>query len=102
MMKYVDWMPRGLRQEVSQYAASIRLADTKTAGTTYFANHCECGAVIGDHFLHQPDEVFFPVEKRNMDDLRLVRLKYAEAFRTVADPSWGVADRILENAGMAL
>jgi hypothetical protein len=61
----------------------------------YYANACVCGAVMGDHFLHQPDEAFFPMSADALAEISVTALKFADAFTTKAAASWGVAERRL-------
>jgi hypothetical protein len=96
MIKYAEWIPKNLRLEIVTRNPRYGLAKTKTSGRTYYANSCECGAVMGDHYLHNPDAAFFPMDREGMARIRVQKLEYSEAFRTMADPSWGVAERLLE------
>jgi hypothetical protein len=39
----------------------LRLAATKMSGMAYWANHCEaCGAIQGDHYIHEADGPYWP------------------------------------------
>ena len=96
ILKYAEWLPSALRQEIAKTYPRYCLAETKNSGRTYYANLCECGAVMGDHYLHNPDEAFFPMDNDGMSRISARKLEYSESFRTIADPSWGVAEKIVE------
>lgn len=43
-------------------APQIQPAASKTAGLTYLANVCACGALQGEWYLTEPDGPFFPLD----------------------------------------
>jgi len=95
-LKYIDWLPRRLREEIATFNSKFCLSSTKTSGSTYYANTCECGAVIDDHYLHQPDEAFFPMDEMGIAKIRVMLLNYSESFRSEAQASWGAAEQALK------
>ena len=45
---------------------------SKTAGHEYFMNQCGCGAVLGDHFLHnEPGHAFFPMNEEEASSVQV-------------------------------
>lgn len=58
--------------------------DSKTLGERYWMNHCrDCGAKIGDWFVHKPGEAFFPTSDEEIKKLKGWRLAGPHTF---ADP----------------
>ena len=50
---------------------SWRLDRSRTAGETYYMNHCpECGAKLGDWFLSKPEAAFFPLNEEGIRRIR--------------------------------
>lgn len=44
---------------------------SRTIGEQYWMNHCrDCGAKIGDWFVHSPGEAFFPLNDADLDLLK--------------------------------
>ncbi|HWW04164.1 hypothetical protein [Collimonas sp.] len=72
--------------------------DSRTAGQTYWMNHCEnCSIKIGDFYLHsKPGHAFFPVTDEEIGRIKLRRIDIA----LEADAGWGQSswiDELLEN-----
>ena len=86
LLKYIVWIASGMRQRIQSHCEHLRQTSTATSGMIYPANHCECDAILGDHYLHQLDEVFFPMDEGWLDDLKIIELAYKETFRAPADP----------------
>lgn len=94
-LKYIEWLPSALFAEVRESLPNYELRSTAGAGRAYYSNVCACGVVIGDHYIHQPDEVFFPMTDEARDSIDVRRLRFVDSFSTRADPSWGEAERLL-------
>ncbi len=70
LLTYVQWLDPKAAELVTIHAPWLRLAATKMSGMTYWANHCEtCGAIQGDHYVHEVDGPYWP-----RDDSVLARL----------------------------
>lgn len=95
-IKYAEWMPKNLRQEIMDHNPRYGLVKRHTSGRTYYANSCECGAAMGDYDLHDPEGPFSPAGDEGLEKIRVNKLDYSDAFRTIADPSWEQVERILE------
>lgn len=72
LLRNVETLPSPLQRAMeAKSQGSWRLDDSRTAGTSYFMNHCrECGAKIGDWYVSQPGAAFFPL---NEGEIRKVR-----------------------------
>lgn len=98
VLRYVEWLPRKMRHELQGICPRFELRPSKTANTTYYTNACECGALIGDYYLMQPGEGFFPTTDEEIDGIDVKRLQYADVFSTRATGSWGVVEKILRRS----
>lgn len=74
LLNYVERIDETTRKAWTALAPQIVLATSKTAGLTYFANVCPCGALQGDWYLTQPNGPFFPLDDSDIDaiDVRWV------------------------------
>jgi hypothetical protein len=95
---YARCLPAELRFEVFRLHRRFGHNETKTTKGAYYVNFCECGALIGDHRLHKSGMAFFPDDHKGVAGIRVKKLEYNESFRTMADPSWGIAEEIIEAA----
>lgn len=69
---YVQQLPDELLHAICDYV-EYRKAYSNTADMAYYANHCpSCDALCGDHYLHRPGAVFFPMEQVEAEAVRLV------------------------------
>jgi hypothetical protein len=75
-------LPADVRAEVaSRSGGHFRPAESKTRGERYWMNHCrECGAKIGDWFVHKPGEAFFPTSDEDAKKLQGFRLTGPHTF----------------------
>ena len=62
LLTYVEALDETTRSGWTSRAPQILLAASKTAGVTYLANVCTCGALQGDWYLTEPDGPFFPLD----------------------------------------
>lgn len=92
LLRYVQTLPSALQRALdAQSQGSWRRVDSKTAGTTYFMNHCrECGAKIGDWYVSQPDTAFFPLDNEGIKRVRGRRLQGPFVFDSphISVSSW--------------
>ena len=63
LLKYATSFPARLLDVVAiESEGRLHLDTSRTYGSRYYMNHCEhCGAKIGDHYLGEPEEAFFPL-----------------------------------------
>lgn len=58
---------------------------SKQTSSTYYLNHCQCGAKLGDFYLHEePGGAFFPVEKEQAERVTLIALDGLEGAQICA------------------
>lgn len=74
LLTYVEVVDEATRTAWIARAPQIVPAASKTAGLTYLANVCACGALQGDWYLTQPNGPFFPLDDADIDaiDVRWV------------------------------
>lgn len=67
----------------------FRPEDSKTLEQRYWMNHCrECGAKIGDWYVHKPGEAFFPTTE---DEARRLRGELLSGPHTYVEPDLAVS-----------
>ena len=72
----------------------FRMDFSKTVGERYWMNHCsECGAKIGDWFIHKPGEAFFPTLDTEMAKVSGERVQGPLVFEApdLSESSWTTA-----------
>ena len=70
LLSFASNLPVAAMEQIREHAPWMRLAPTRTSGMTYLANHCDCGAVLGDHYLGEPGEAFWPETPEALQTLR--------------------------------
>jgi hypothetical protein len=91
LRRIVDLAPDLQVELTSRSGGHFRPDDSKTVGERYWMNHCfECGAKIGDWFLHKPGEAFFPTTEDAIRRLRGFKLQGPHTFHDpdLAVTSW--------------
>jgi hypothetical protein len=92
-------MPQHLHTLVQSIHPPYRKHQSKTAGQTYFANFCECGANFGDHFLFmEPGGAFFPMDDETASQMVIRTLAFEAPVQIVGNICYGAEDIIFENA----
>jgi len=61
LLIYVEVVDEAAGSVWMAHAPQIAPAASRTAGLTYLANMCRCGALQGDWYLTEPDGPFFPL-----------------------------------------
>jgi len=76
--------------KINKLFPNYKIAYSKTAESSYWANHCEhCGALQGDFFLHsEPDGAFFPLEIEEYEQLTFITVPSKFDIEIDADYSW--------------
>jgi len=68
----ITYLPSPLLPTLRRLNPGYRKRFSKTAGASYFMNHCRCGAQLGDFYLHaEPGAAFFPVEQEMAASMKL-------------------------------
>lgn len=64
LLMYVEELSAELLRCVQERVPTFDRVYSETAGHAYYANICPtCRAFAGDHYLHQPGEVFLPMDE---------------------------------------
>lgn len=64
LLMYMEELPGQLLRLIQERVPSFDRAYSATAGHAYYANICpNCRAFAGDHYLHEPGEVFLPMDE---------------------------------------
>ena len=72
------------------------LRQSRTAESTYYANTCECGALIGDFYLFsEPGGAFFPLSPNEAGLIKYHRIPFDGSFAFECSYSQGPGDAIL-------
>ena len=79
-----------LAGKINRLFPNYKIAYSKTAESSYWANHCEnCGALQGDFFLHsEPGGAFFPLEIEEYEQLTFITVPSKFDVEIDADYSW--------------
>ena len=76
--------------KINKLFPNYKIAYSKTAESSYWANLCEnCGALQGDFFLHsEPGGAFFPLEIEEYEQLTFITVPSKFDVEIDADYSW--------------
>lgn len=97
LLMNVREMPEEVVRTVQERHPRFQKCASKTAGFTYYANHCECGANFGDFFLHsKPGHAFFPMSDEAAARITVLELPFKGKLKFFAEWSQGTASEILE------
>ncbi|MEO7977662.1 DUF5710 domain-containing protein [Flavobacterium sp.] len=79
-----------LAHKINRLFPNYKIAYSKTAESSYWANHCDhCGALQGDFFLHsEPGGAFFPLEIEEYEQLTFITVPSKFDVGIDADYSW--------------
>jgi hypothetical protein len=76
VLKYIESLDADAARTWRRLAPWVRPAASKTANLSYLANVCDCGALQGDHYLHEPDGPFFPQDD---DSIAAIAVDWVDA-----------------------
>lgn len=78
-----------LAGKINRLFPNYKIAYSKTAESSYWANHCDhCGALQGDFFLHsEPGGAFFPLEIEEYEQLTFITIPFKFDVEINADYS---------------
>ena len=95
LLTYVGGIDKQSHNQWQEHAPWMSATASATAGITYLANVCECGALQGDYFLTKPQAPFFPLDEAGLHaiDVRWVDAPI-QAEATLCLSSW--MDRLIE------
>jgi hypothetical protein len=84
-----------LRRNFPRYARHY----SRTAGMSYYANMCECGANFGDHFLFsEPGGAFYPETELDASQIMCMELPFRGQSTFDCSYNVGLGQMILCNA----
>jgi hypothetical protein len=93
----IRFLPRHLLEAIRQINEGYRRRFSKTAGATYYMNHCSCGAPLGDFFMHsEPGGAFFPMSPGAARAIRLRQLDVRGRLEIGGSPSVNHPNLILD------
>jgi hypothetical protein len=102
LLRHITELPIGIIEAMAAQGAVLRRQASKTAGFSYLANQCGCGALIGDHYLSsEPGAPFFPTDEAGLSAVTVTELSPAGEHDACADYSMGVVADLLEKHGAA-
>lgn len=88
VLRFTEWMEETALVQVRALAPWLKMAYTRTSGSTYLAHHCTtCGALQGDHFIHSPDGPYWPHDDSELASFWFVPCKGPLSARTCASES---------------
>lgn len=74
ILRYIEQLNPEAEAFLAQVAPGLRYASTKASGMTYLANHCaQCGAVVGDRYLCEPNGSFWLESKPEAEVLTVCK-----------------------------
>ena len=100
LLSAISEMPLAVLRFVTQRNPRYMQRHSRTAGTSYYANVCECGANFGDFYLFsEPGGAFFPMTDDDAKLIKLETLPFSGMFQFCADYHFGsVGPNILQFA----
>lgn len=95
LLIYVEGVDASSWKVWNDLAPWVRLAPSKTAGITYLANVCLCGALQGDFYLIEPGAPFFPLDDAGLAAIEVEWVETPiEASADTSQSSW--TDQLIE------
>lgn len=102
LLKYVQSLPEDVLAVVRAQHPGWELAYSKTAGCSYYATRCGCGAMLGDHDLFgEEDEGFAVTTPDQAAQVAWCTLPFDGVYEIACDPVWG-AGALIRAHGMRL
>jgi hypothetical protein len=99
LLSRVETLPREVLAYIQSVAPGYRSMASRTAGMTYFANACSCGANFGDFYLFsEPGGAFFPETPQEASLVEVSQVPLTGPFEIECSFSEGTAiDLMFEN-----
>ncbi len=99
LLSSIAEMPASVAETICVLHPRFQKHFSRTAGQTYFANLCECGANFGDHYLHsEPGGAFFPETDEAAARMTIQTLPLEGEFELTATYAQGNEDCIFTHA----
>jgi hypothetical protein len=91
-------MPEAILDYVVSVHPHFEKRTSKTAGTAYYMNTCDCGAHFGDFYLfNEPGGAFFPTDEAEAGNITIEQLPFTGTFEFDCRYCEGVGDLIFEH-----
>ncbi len=92
----IESMPDDVFAYVARRNPQYMKRYSRTAGSSYFANTCTCGANFGDHYLYaEPSGAFFPEDEVAARLIRYRRMPFEGVFPFQSGYSRGLGAALL-------
>lgn len=98
LLTYLQKIPEIWGAWLEKHEPDFQPHFSQSAGLTYYANICRCGANFGDHFLHGMDGPFSPMEKAQAKGITLVQTPFEGEFEVECLWAIGGGDLIFDFA----
>lgn len=96
LLSNITAMPAHVWEYIRARNPRYVLRQSRTAESTYYANTCECGALIGDFYLFsEPGGAFFPLSPNEAAGIKYHRMPFDGPFAFECSYSQGPGDAIL-------
>jgi hypothetical protein len=95
----IHTMPKPLLDAVVFRHPHFEKCASKTAGTAYYMNTCDCGAHFGDFYLFsEPGGAFFPIDENEASRITIEELPLTGTFELDCSYGMGLGDLIFNHA----
>jgi len=99
LLNYITLMPKNVFDYISKISPRYIEHYSHTAGESYYANTCECGANFGDFYLFsKPTGAFFPITSDMATAIRYHQLPFQGELPFECSWSEGSGELILQYA----
>ncbi len=99
ILQNIQALPKPLIDAVVLRHPRFAKRSSKTAGTDYYMNTCDCGAHFGDFYLFsEPGGAFFPMDEKDASRITVEELPLSGTFELNCSYGMGLGDLIFEHA----
>jgi hypothetical protein len=99
LLSNITDMPLQVFKYVAQRNHRYMQRHSRTAGESYYANTCECGANFGDFYLFsEPGGAFFPDTDEAAGAIEIEPMPFSGTLSFAASYSTGIGEYILQHA----
>lgn len=99
ILQDIHTIPKPILAAVLSRHPHFEKRTSKTAGTAYYMNTCDCGAHFGDFYLFsEPGGTFFPTDENEASRITIEELPLTGTFELHCSYGMGLGDLIFEHA----
>lgn len=99
ILQNIHTLPKSILEAVVARHPHFEKRTSKTAGTPYFMNTCDCGAHFGDfNLFSEPGGAFFPTDEVEAAHITIEELPLTGTFELDCSYGMGLGDLIFEHA----